>query len=77
MNKLITALATFALALPASATPNRLAIDNGLMTNVPNIGYSRIETVNFCLGEVGAEKYQDLMTDSQFEGFEACLIEMT
>lgn len=77
MMKLLPALSAFALALPATATPNRLAIDNGLMVNVPNIGYSRIETVNFCLGEVGAEKYQDLLTDSQFEGFEACLIEMT
>lgn len=77
MNKLIATLATFALALPAAATPNRLAIDNGLMTDVPNIGYSRIETVNFCLGEVGVEKYQDLLTDSDFANFEACLVEMT
>lgn len=76
MKKFIVVAALIALrAMPAGATPR--AVDNGLMTDVPNIGYSRIETVNFCLGEVGVEKYQDLLTDSDFANFEACLVEMT
>jgi len=52
-------------------------VDNGLMVNVPNLGYSRIETVSFCLEEAGVGKYQDLQTDSQFEGFEGCMVEHT
>jgi capsule polysaccharide modification protein KpsS len=75
MKKLLSALTLLTLATPAMATP--VAIDNGLMVDVPNIGYSRIETVTFCLNEGGVDKYQDLMTDSDFVDFEACLQEMT
>ncbi len=75
MNKLLSALATLTLAGPAMATP--VAIDNGLMVYVPNVGLSRIETVTFCLNEGGVDKYQDLITDSDFVNFERCLIEMT
>ncbi len=76
MKKLITALAiAAATALPAGATPR--AADNGLMVEVPNVGYSRVETLNFCLNEGGVEKYQDLITDSDFVNFEACMYEMT
>jgi hypothetical protein len=73
--KLFALLSTVALATPAMATP--VAIDNGLMTNVPGYGYSRVETVDFCLGEVGVDRYQDLLTDTEFETFGACLEEMT
>lgn len=77
MQKLIAALAIVAAtALPAAATPYR-AVDNGLMVDVPNVGYSRVETLNFCLNEGGAEKYQDLITDSDFVNFERCMVEMT
>jgi hypothetical protein len=75
--KLFALLTYTVLALPAGATPNRFAIDGGLMTNVPNIGYSRVETVNFCAEQAGVEKYQDLMTDSEFETFEGCMTENT
>ena len=74
-NILIAFAATFSFGGNAMATP--LAVDNGLMTNVPNVGYSRIETVSFCLNEIGADKYQDLITDSDFQSFESCLLEMT
>jgi hypothetical protein len=47
------------------------------MTNVPNFGPSRVETVNFCVKQAGVDKYQDLTTDYEFEGFEKCLMEMT
>lgn len=53
------------------------ATDNGLMTNVPNIGSSRVESVSYCLSSVGVKKYQDLLTDSQFVNFEGCLRDLT
>ncbi len=73
--KLIAALSALALATPVMATP--VAVDNGLMVNVPNIGYSRLESVNYCLDRGGVDKYQDLITDSDFVNFERCLIDLT
>ena len=72
-------LSALALAVPALAlpVPPRLAVDNGLMVNVPNLGYSRIETVTFCLEEAGVGKYQDLQTDSHFDYFQTCMMEHT
>jgi hypothetical protein len=61
----------------APVAPVTLAVDNGLMTEVPGFGFSRVETVAFCLEETGAARYQDLITDSQFETFGACLTEQT
>lgn len=52
------------------------AVDNGLMVEVPNVGYSRVETLNFCLNEGGVDVYQDLITDSDFAVFERCMEEM-
>ncbi len=57
--------------------PVSLAVDNGLMADVPGHGLSRIETIAFCLGETGVARYQDLITDSHFDGFSACLSENT
>jgi len=59
------------------ATPSFKAADNGLMTNVPAVGYSRVETVNMCLQDAKVKVYQDLMTDSQFETFNTCLQDNT
>ena len=64
----------FAALLPLQPLP---PLDNGLMTNVPNIGPSRIESVSFCLKDVGVDRYQDLMTDSDFSEFESCLLDLT
>ena len=64
-----------ALALPASATPR--AVDNGLMVNVPNVGPSRVESLNYCIKNVGVDKYQDLITDSDFVNFERCMLDLT
>ena len=75
MKKLLSALTVLAMATPAGATP--VAVDNGLMVNVPNIGYSRLESVNYCLDRGGVDKYQDLITDSDFVNFERCLIDLT
>jgi hypothetical protein len=72
MNKLLTAIAAATVyALPAAATP--VAVDNGLMADVPNIGYSRVETITFCLNESGVDKYQDLLTDTEFDTFTDCM----
>ncbi len=71
MNSLAT---LFAALLPLQPLP---PLDNGLMVNVPNIGPSRIESVNYCLKDVGVDRYQDLMTDSDFVNFEACLQDLT
>ena len=55
----------------------RAKVDNGLMTNVPGFGNSRVETVSFCLSDVNVVKFQDLITDSQVEGFAACMKDNT
>ena len=73
MKKTVLAAAALLLSLPSTA----LAIDNGLMTQVPNVGISRVEGVDYCLKFVGVDRYQDLMTDSEFGNFEACLISLT
>lgn len=75
IKQLTVALATLALALPASATPR--AVDNGLMAEVPGYGPSRVETISFCLNESGVDRYQDLLTDTQVEGFDRCLRDQT
>lgn len=59
------------------ASPTFKTHDNGLMTNVPSVGYSRVETVNMCLQDAGVKVYQDLTTDMQFVTFNACLQENT
>jgi hypothetical protein len=64
-----------AILLAAVSAPS--AIDNGLMVTVPNIGPSRIESVSYCLKFVGVDKYQDLITDSEFSTFEGCLQDLT
>ena len=84
MKPLIFCLASTSIATVASfiaglhfATPTFKAVDNGLMVNVPAVGYSRIESVDFCLTDVKVKKYQDLITDEQFETFNKCLVDLT
>ena len=72
----VAIVASFAAGLHF-ATPSFKAHDNGLMTNVPTVGYSRVETVNMCLQDSKVKVYQDLMTDSQFETFNTCLHDNT
>jgi len=69
--KLFATIAAVLTALPATATP--VAVDNGLMAHVPNIGYSRVETITYCLNESGVDKYQDLITDMEFDTFTNCM----
>ena len=64
----------FAALLPLQPLP---PIDNGLLTHVPGFGMSRVETVGYCVNESGVAKYQDLMTDMQFDVFTRCMTENT
>lgn len=41
-----------------------------------NLGASRLSTIEWC-SEVVGKTYDELITDSDFEGYEACLIEHT
>ena len=66
----------FTIALSALTTLPLVPGDS-LMVNVPNFGYSRYETVSFCLKDAGVDKYQDLQTDSHWETFEGCMVENT
>ena len=75
MNQLIAATLSALLGIAGAATVR--PVDNGLMTNVPNFGPSRVETVNFCVKQAGVDKYQDLATDYEFVTFEDCMTEHT
>jgi hypothetical protein len=80
MKKLLSALTLLTLATPGLANTREVINPNEAMVLVPGIefvGPSRISTVNFCAKQVGVDDYRDLQTDSEFEGMEACLIEMT
>ena len=84
MKPFLFCLASTSIATVASfvagvhfSTPTYKAADNGLMTNVPTVGYSRVETVSMCLQDAKVKVYQDLMTDSQFETFNTCLHDNT
>ena len=61
----------------AAGISARAKVDNGLMTNVPGFGSSRVETVSFCLTDANVTRYQDLITDTQVEVFGACMKENT
>lgn len=63
------------MAMPATATSR--AIDGGAMVNDPYFGWSRATTVNFCLEQVGVDTVNNLMTDTDLEGYEACMVEHT
>ena len=67
----------FGLVGLAHANYGKAKVDNGLMTNVPGYGNSRVETVSFCLTDAGVTKYQDLITDTQVEAFGACMKDNT
>lgn len=72
----VSIVASFAAGVYFS-TPTFKAADNGLMTNVPTVGYSRVETVNMCLQDAKVNLYQELTTDAQFETFNKCLHDNT
>jgi hypothetical protein len=81
MNKLLTAIAAAVFtAVPASATPERVIVNAQeqmiLVPGLEELGYSRISTVLHCSDIVGTD-HLSLITDSDFELMEQCLIEHT
>ena len=80
LKKLIVAIAISAsAALPAGATPRQLEVINYdemmvLTPHLEHLGYSRISTVDACVEQTGVSDWTDMITDSDLEAFEACLI---
>jgi hypothetical protein len=80
---LLTALALTLTLVggPAFATPERKVIAyDELMVLVPgleDLGYSRITTVEACQAFTGVVDWTEMLTDTEFEVMEACLIEHT
>jgi hypothetical protein len=82
MNKILSALALVALALPAGATPTvrEVVNPNEAMVVVPGLeflGASRVSTVEFCAEINEVQDWQNAITDADLLNLEACLIEMT
>jgi len=85
IKQLAAIAATLALlGNPAGATPERFEVVNPdeLMVLVPGLeglGYSRISTVEHCaeLNGIQGDGWMELVTDSQFEGMDACMREHT
>ena len=81
MKKQLLSLAALTLlAAPALATPERRVVNyEEMMVLVPgleHVGYSRITTVEHCAAQTHTD-WMELITDSDFETMEACLIEHT
>ena len=83
MKKQLLSLSLAALALvggPALATPERKSVAfDELMVLVPGLeelGYSRITTVEHCAAQTNTD-WMELITDSDYENMESCLIEHT
>ena len=81
-NILIAAATILPLGGNAIASPIQREIVNPdeLMVLVPNLeflGYSRISTVEFCAEIENISDWTNMITDSELEGMESCLIEHT
>jgi hypothetical protein len=79
--KLLTAIAAAVFAtVPANASPERVIINAQeqmiLVPGLEELGYSRISTIEHCSAIVGTD-YRALITDSDYENMEACMIEHT
>ena len=72
-----TSIATVASFLAGMHFAPQTFHDKGLMTYVPSVGYSRVETVDMCLQDAKVNLFQDLATDAQFETFNTCLQDNT
>ncbi len=82
MNKaILTALAGLALAVPALAAPVPHPVvapheQTVLVPGLESLGESRISTVRHCAALTNTN-WQKLITDSDYENMESCLIEHT
>lgn len=82
MNTALSILAALAFAVPAAATPEvrTVVAPHEAMVVVPgleDLGPSRISTVEFCQKNEGLKDWRQLITDTDFDLMEACLIEHT
>jgi hypothetical protein len=80
MKKLLSALTVLAMATPAMATPARVVNPGEPMVVVPGLevlGPNRLSTVQWCQKVEGTNDWRKLITDSDFELMEGCLIEHT
>jgi hypothetical protein len=72
------AIGNVALALPL---PSRTIVNpTEQMVATPgltHLGKSRISTIHFCEKVTKVANYKNLLTDSDFENFERCLVEQT
>ena len=83
MKTTLFALATLAIGNVALALPipqrtvvypaEQMVVTPGLT----HLGKSRISTIHFCEKVTKVANYKNLLTDSDFENFERCLIEQT
>jgi len=79
MKTILTALAALALGATAQATPvppRPVVAYDEMMVLTPGLeflGYSRISTIEACEAETKTD-HTALLTDSDFEDFERCLI---
>lgn len=82
MKKLLSALAFSALIFAPAARAGQFVIVNPqepmvVVPGLERLGPSRISTVQHCASLSNVEDYNEMITDSQFEAMEACLIEHT
>lgn len=81
MKTTLFALATIALGSAAVALPlppRTIVNPQEQMVVVPGLeplGESRISTVEHCVTQTGVTDWQNLITDSDFDSMESCLIE--
>ena len=83
MKTTLFALATLAIgnvALAIPVPPHPVVNPGEQMVATPgltHLGKSRISTIHFCEKVTKVANYKNLLTDSDFENFERCLIEQT
>jgi hypothetical protein len=83
MNKIFLASFAAAAVLPFAGIGllSRTVVNPGeQMVTVPgleHLGPSRVSSVRFCSHQLKVGDWRQLMTDSEFEGMEACLQDLT
>ena len=83
MNSTLFALATLCVgtAVLALPVPPRTVVNptesTVVVPGLEYLGASRVSTVRHCAQQTGVTNYNKLVTDSEFESMESCLIEHT
>jgi hypothetical protein len=72
------AVGAAALAVPVPSRPVVNPTEQMVITpGLTHLGKSRISTIHFCEKVTKVANYKNILTDSDFENFERCLIEQT